>query len=76
MKYGFYSSYADEKFGHVVYLNPDGETVIVTYVTDDPLIGYFQYKWEDKKFVGALEKFISSRTKLNNKKHYYLNKLV
>ena len=66
--YGFYSAKADEMFGHVVYLNSEGQEVKITYATKDPLIGYYQYLFEDKQFVGPLDKLVASKTK-NNKKY-------
>lgn len=56
--YGFYSSKADEFHGHSIYLNENNEEIKVTYVTKDPLVGYFQYAWKDKEFVGPVIKHI------------------
>jgi len=58
MYYGFYSKSSDDRNGHVVYLNPDGQKIKVSYATKDPLLDYFKFKWEDKVFVGPLIKLV------------------
>lgn len=59
--YGFYSSEAAKVFGYSIYLNENNEEIKVTYVTKDPLVGYFQYLWSDKEFVGSVVKHIRSK---------------
>lgn len=66
MKYGFYSKKADEFYGHTVYLNENKQEIKVTYVTDDPLIGYFQYLWKDKEFVGTIVKYVRKESGIRN----------
>lgn len=56
--YGFYSKKSDEIYGNTIYLNENNQEVKVTYVTKDPLLGYFQYLWDDKEFVGSLVKYV------------------
>lgn len=58
MKFGFYSEKAAKHHGHSIYSDINGDLVKVTFVTNDPITGYYSYKWDDKVFVGTLNKFI------------------
>lgn len=63
--YAFYSKEADNQCGHCLYQTTDGKIVKVTLVSSDPLTGYVSYNWDDKEYVGEVEKFVKSN-KYNN----------
>lgn len=56
LKFGFHSKQAAELFGEVVYNQPDGKTVAVTCVADDPQNP--TYMWEDTVPVGVVTNYI------------------
>lgn len=76
-KYGFYSKKAHKLYGCAIYTNLENQEIKVTYVTDDPVINYYSYKWDDKEFVGEVRKYICHfQHGLNsNLEEYFLHKI-
>jgi hypothetical protein len=60
IKHGFYSATAAKQHGTVVYLSPSGNEVEVTAVYDSIEQGEQDYKWEDKRYVGPVDKYVRS----------------
>lgn len=63
--HGFYSKQHDYSEGHLVYLNPNGEEVIVTCVSKTKEIGETSYSWPDAVYVSEVlyDKLVKKRTK-------------
>ena len=56
--HGFYSAEAEAEYGYFIYTLKDGSEVKVTGVTlDKEGLGY---KWEDKRYVGEVVKYVRS----------------
>jgi hypothetical protein len=66
MKYhGYYSAHQDNKYGHIIYKDNEGNNVKVTEVID--ALRKPVSKWNDLVFVGEVTDFVSSTVKIYDK---------
>jgi len=57
--HAWYSTTADQQFGHLIYRTQDGQSVVkVTQVSPDP--NSF-YGFADKQYIGLVGAFVSNR---------------
>lgn len=57
-KEAFYSAKAAELYGYSIYLDKNNQEVKVTLVCRDALKGWLNYKFDDKVYVGRVDKFV------------------
>jgi hypothetical protein len=55
---GYFSQKAKQHCGSVIYRTPDNKEIEVTAVFTSKYAANKMYKWEDKKYVGPVVKFI------------------
>jgi len=55
-KYGFYSIKCAEMYGSIVYLNPEGDKVLICFVSNDKTGSSFL--WPDKVYCGEVTAYV------------------